>query len=128
MVMTQKTTRQVLRFLAAGCVAVGTDLCTYTLLLHWLTPTFAKGISFLLGTLSAYILNKYWTFEAGRRPMHDMVKFVILYGFTFCVNVVANKLVLETSHAQMSTAFLAATATSTVLNFIGQKFWVFKNA
>ena len=55
--------KELKRFLVAGISAVGTDLVTYYILLNFLSNDVAKTISFLLGTVVAFVINKYWTFE-----------------------------------------------------------------
>ncbi|SFD73340.1 GtrA family protein [Flavobacterium phragmitis] len=117
--------KELLRFLVAGFSAVFVDLSTYYLLLKLLQHNSAKAISFILGTIVAYIINKYWTFEKKEKSYVEILRFVILYSITLGANVLVNKYVLNNTNV-IVVAFLAATATSTVLNFIGQKFWVFK--
>lgn len=117
--------KEMKRFLVAGISAVGTDLGTYYLLLNYLDPAIAKTISFLLGTIVAFIINKYWTFEKHERSYQEVVKFVLLYTATLFTNVATNEVVLNQFHI-VFLAFLIATGVSTVLNFIGQKWWVFK--
>jgi putative flippase GtrA len=117
--------KELKRFLVAGISAVATDLGTYYLLLNYLDPAIAKTISFLLGTIVAYVINKYWTFE---KPMHsfsEVLKFTLLYTVTLFANVMTNELVLN-QFKVILLAFLVATGVSTVLNFIGQKWWVFR--
>jgi putative flippase GtrA len=117
--------KELLRFLVAGFSAVATDMSAYYLLLLVLPPSYAKGISFMLGTIVAYLINKYWTFEQGKHSYSEMLRFAILYGTTLGCNVMTNKLVLNIT-ALVWLAFLAATGVSTVLNFAGQKWWVFR--
>lgn len=117
--------KELKRFLFAGIGAVGTDLGSYYLLLNFLTHDISKTLSFLLGTVVAYILNKYWTFEKHAKSYKEMCKFTGLYAMTLGANVMTNKLVLEVSNIVLL-AFLVATGVSTTLNFIGQKWWVFR--
>lgn len=117
--------KEVKRFLVAGFSAVGTDLGTYYLLLNFFQHDIAKTISFLLGTIVAFIINKYWTFEKHERSYKEIFQFAILYSVTLGANVATNKFVLEQTELVFF-AFLVATGVSTVLNFLGQKFWVFK--
>ena len=124
--MPSTTKKQLSRFLVAGCSAVGTDLATYSLLLQLLPPSFAKGGSFLLGTIVAYVINKYWTFEKASQPASDALKFGALYAVTLGANVGVNHFSLWLIPGALPLAFLAATGTSTFLNFLGQKYWVFK--
>lgn len=117
--------KELKRFLIAGFSAVGTDLVTYYFLLNFLSHDLAKAISFLLGTIVAFVINKYWTFEKHDKSYKEVVQFTILYTLTLGVNVVTNKFVLVQMDSILF-AFLVATGVSTVLNFLGQKFWVFK--
>lgn len=117
--------KELKRFLVAGLSAVGTDLASYYILLDFLSHDVAKGISFLLGTVVAYIINKYWTFEKHEKSYTEILKFAVLYSVTLGANVMTNKIVLEMTEI-VFLAFLVATGVSTVLNFIGQKWWVFK--
>jgi len=116
--------RQINCFIVSGCTAVTTDLASYQLLLTICPVGVAKGISFLCGTLIAYLLNKYWTFQRDTRSWPELVCFLMLYTGTLCLNVTIHHLSLQ--YLPGLIAFLAATATSTVVNFLGQKFWVFK--
>lgn len=115
-----KLKKEVSRFLIAGFSAVGTDLCTYYILLNFLTHDLAKAISFIIGTVVAFVINKYWTFEKHKKSYIEMIKFGVLYSVTLGANVVTNNVVLEYTNIVIL-AFLVATGISTVLNFIGQK-------
>ena len=117
--------REMSRFLVAGFCAVGTDMGSYFLLLKVLTHDYSKGISFLLGTIVAYFINKYWTFEKKTKSYSEVGKFAILYSSTLGANVLVNRIVLNLFQSTLL-AFLLATGVSTVLNFSGQKSWVFK--
>lgn len=120
-----KTKKELTRFIVAGFSAVATDLITYYLLLNFLSTFISKSISFLLGTIVAFFMNKYWTFEKKERLYIEILRFAILYSLTLGANVLVNKLVLDNSGIVIL-SFVIATAVSTIINFIGQKFWVFK--
>ena len=113
------------RFLIAGLSAVGTDLAIYYSLLNFLNPEISKGISFFVGTIVAFAINKYWTFEKKEKSYSETWKFGVLYSVSLGVNIVVNKLVLDVTDLVLI-SFVFATGASTVLNFIGQKWWVFR--
>jgi putative flippase GtrA len=117
--------KELKRFLVAGFSAVGTDLATYYILLNFFDTDIAKAISFLLGTIVAFIINKYWTFEKPERSYKEIAQFGLLYSFTLGANVITNKIALDYTQI-VFLAFLVATGVSTVLNFVGQKWWVFR--
>lgn len=118
--------KEIPRFLVAGFSAVGTDMLFYYLLLNFLSHSPAKAVSFLSGTVVAFFINKYWTFGKKQKSYKEICLFACLYLFTLSVNVGINRLLLGLFPNRVFLAFLAATGTSTVLNFVGQKFIVFK--
>lgn len=131
-----QTRTQIFRFLVVGITATITDAGTYGLLLASVLDgryAAAKSISFLAGTTVSYVLNKRWTFGSTASDPRQTVQFVVLYGLTFVVNVAVNTSLVHVGlraglaeAMAASGAFLTATAISTVLNFIGQKLWVFR--
>ena len=117
--------KELKRFLVVGISAVTIDLTTYYLLLDFLSHDIAKAISFLLGTIFAFVINKYWTFEKHKKSYTEVFQFGVLYSVTLGLNVLTNKMVIDNTQ-MVFLAFLIATGVSTVLNFIGQKWWVFR--
>lgn len=122
----QETKKQVLRFVIAGLSAFGFDLGLYLMLTDLTGVILAKGFSFILGTTIAFLINNYWTFEQKKSSFKNIYRFSWLYTSTLLINVLMNQSLLILLRDQIFIAFVGATATSMVLNFFGQKFWVFK--
>jgi len=120
-----KLKKELKRFLIAGSSAVGTDFVTYFAMLNFLYHDIAKILSFIMGTIVAFVVNKYWTFERYEKNYKQIFQFTILYSITLFVNVMVNRLILDFAEFTFL-AFLIATGASTILNFVGQKWWVFK--
>jgi len=116
--------RELNKFLFAGLAAVGTDLLVYYLLLNLLSTEMSKGISFIIGSVVAFVINKYWTFEKPEKSYKEMIRFGVLYLTTLGLNVMTNKIVLDYTDIVL-VSFIVATGISTILNFVGQKWWVF---
>ncbi len=125
--MSTQTKQELLRFLLTGITAVTTDLCSYYLLMSIIDIDVAKAISFILGSVIAFFMNKMWTFESNYKVSSTLIQFSLLYSATFLANIAVNHLLNQWNSEIMIIAFLFATATSTVLNFIGMKFWVFRS-
>ncbi len=120
------TTRgQLLKFIVSGLIAVAVDFGVYYLLNNYTSHNVSKGISFLTGSIVAYLLNKFWTFDTKEFSGKQLFRFFFLYGTTLAINVLVNKGVLNLFNSVLF-GFLCATGASTILNFLGQKFWVFK--
>ncbi len=118
--------QELVRFLVTGILAVGIDFSSYWLLVDMLPSDMAKGFSFILGSIVAFIMNKFWTFEDDAQLGNAAFQFACLYSLTFSANVAVNHLVLVYGIELKLQGFLFATATSTTLNFLGMKFWVFR--
>ncbi|HEX9334258.1 MAG TPA: GtrA family protein [Pseudonocardiaceae bacterium] len=120
---------QAVRFVLFGVLAAGVDFGVYQLLLSLgLWPSFAKAISFICGTVTAYVLNRRWTFNAagGAAPA---LRFATLYSVTFFVNVGVNALFLRllAGHSwHVALAWVIAQATATVINFVLLRTVVFR--
>lgn len=130
-----KLVKQVLLFGVSGILATGSDYLLYSVMIRYYLGHYiiSKSCSFLLGTFVAFIFNKYVTFGVKQKSFQETVRFSILYTVSLVGNVAINKialmLLLALDNLQYSIwlAFLMATAFSMVLNFLGQKFWVFKH-
>jgi putative flippase GtrA len=132
---TPRFRHELVRYLISGCSAVATDLVVYWLLLKPLGISPAKTVSFISATCVAYTLNKFWTFKRTEHSWPEMFKFAALYSYSLIANVAVNKCslyMIETrvpalQIVEYQISFLLATGTSTIINYIGQKFWVFKH-
>ncbi|MBW0104365.1 GtrA family protein [Pseudonocardia sp. KRD-291] len=120
------------RFVAVGVVAALVDFGIYHLLLHLgLVVPVSKGISFILGTTTAYLLNRRFTFtDAGTGGRGRFAGFVALYAVTFAVNIGVNSAalaLLPTIAFQTTIAWVIAQGTATVINFVMLRTVVFRS-
>lgn len=122
----EKTKKEIGRFLIAGIIVLVVDASFYYLLLFFLQPSLSKAIAFICGTTAAYLLNKFWTFKKSGYCHKEIIKFIILYLGTMSVNVGINSLFLSYSN-NFPLSYVIATAITASINYLGQKFIVFKN-
>lgn len=116
---------EILKFGIGGGSAVLTDLAGYMVLKNMTDVSLAKGMSFVMGSVVGFVINKLWTFESRQFSWAEIIKYIFLYAVSATINAAVNKGVLAVSSSVML-GFLAATGVSTVINFLGQKFFVFK--
>jgi putative flippase GtrA len=126
---------QIMRFVIIGGVSVCLDLIVYYILIKiGLSLMFAKGVSFCAGMVFGFSGNKYWTFRSQEEAKNESISYLLIYGFTFFINVSVNGMVFNfattstgngNSHA-LIIAFISATFVSTVLNYFGIRFITFK--
>lgn len=127
---------QLVRFVGIGVVAAAVDLGVYQLLLAlgvW--APLAKGVSFILGTTTAYLLNRRYTFASSTGGRSKFVGFLVLYGSTFAVNVGVASLVLHLMDAPTVNtppipgvvSWFVAQACATTINFIVMRTVIFRD-
>ena len=95
----------------------------------------ARSVGFFFGTLTAYLLNRRWTFRA--QPSKRRFAMVALtYALTYAVNIVIyrwafpffdHSLDWRSTYALVA-AFILAQGTATVINFFVQRWLIFRNA
>lgn len=117
--------KEILKFLVGGGSAVVVDALFYAILKAYIDFSVAKAISYILGAFVGFIINKLWTFESEKFKVAEIYKYIILYACSALVNTGVNKFVIWIIPSTVF-AFLCATGTSTVMNFLGQKFLVFR--
>ncbi|WP_308198647.1 GtrA family protein [Hoyosella sp. YIM 151337] len=123
-------TTQVFRFGVTGGLSAIVDFGTLLAFLAFGLPFWlAKSISFILGTTTAYMINRRWTFKAP----HSNARFfavVALYGVTFALQVGISTALYHYFPAdawwRVPVAFVIAQGTATVINFIVQRTVIFK--
>ncbi len=120
--------KEVIRFFIAGILVVAVDLGVYYLLFHFLSFGIAKGISFTCAGITGYLFNKYWTFQHNQPSCAEVGRYVLINLLALGVNVLTNQSVLNVRPGAVYLALGIATALTSLLTFIGFKWWVFRSS
>ena len=117
---------EIIKFIVVGVLAVLIDGTTYALMVRAIgfEHGLSKRVSFILGSIWAFFANKYYTFNSPAPARKEIILFSILYITTYFVNGWIHNITWKKSDLDWL-SFLTATATSTVINYLGQKFVVF---
>uniref|UniRef100_UPI0025E6E3BA GtrA family protein n=1 Tax=uncultured Corynebacterium sp. TaxID=159447 RepID=UPI0025E6E3BA len=119
---------QLFRFICTGVVGAVVDFgSTYLLSLVGLSHAGSKTVGFILGTLTAYFINRRWTFQAApsrRRFIATMCSYLLTYLVQLGLFLVCIPWLEDHGFSDFWTqaiSFVIAQGTATVLNFIIQR-------
>ncbi|WP_026161240.1 GtrA family protein [Corynebacterium ciconiae] len=125
---------QAVKFIVSGGLSAVVDLgLTYLLhIVFGVDKNLGRLVGFIFGTLTAYMINRRWTFQA-EPSAKRFTAVAILYTITAVVNLgffaVGYSIFFDWGWGErLSTvaAFVIAQGTATVINFIVQRLWIFK--
>ena len=131
--MTKEALAQPMKFLMVGIVntivGYGVMLAAYNFL-HW-DYWIASAANYVVGSVCSFFLNKYFTFRAKRFSGKEVLRFIlcilVCYGIGYGVARPAARLLFQgaSPSLQDNLAMLGGSGVFTLLNFVGQKFFVF---
>jgi hypothetical protein len=117
---------QILVFLFIGGLATTIDFVIYNYLFTFFSINISKLISMLSSSLFSYFTNKIFTFNKGKNYNQKyLIKFYIIFLLNLLTNIFVNYYVYKLTSVKLL-AFILATLFGMTVNFIGQKFFVFK--
>ena len=118
---------EIYKFIIIGIIAVSIDAFVYYLLgnFEFFSYEISKRISFICGAAFAFFFNRSYVFQSKHKNISQILGFSILYLISFLCNAFSHDFVLN-KLAIPTVAFIFATAVSTIINYLGQKFIIFK--
>ena len=118
---------EIYRFIIVGIIAVTIDALVYFLLTFFgiFSYEHSKRISFISGAIFAFFFNRKYVFQIEKKNIYQFLGFGLLYFISFLLNGYSHDIVIYKLNIP-AIAFLFATAVSTIINYLGQKFIIFK--
>ena len=123
-----KVIREFIRFSLVGLLNTVVSYLSYVLLIELSVNYQASNvISYIIGMITSYLLNKSWTFKVKERSkIRIIIKFMIVNLLALLVSLSIVILMVEKFDINIYIGQLFAITGSLAINFSGQKFWVFK--
>lgn len=95
---------------------------------YWIS----SALNYILGSILSYFLNKYFTFQSQGKSFNEIIRFVVnIVGCYFIAYGIAKPVVMATltdvsKMVQENIAMLVGMVMFVGLNYLGQRFFVFK--
>ena len=123
-----RLTGEFIRFALVGVVNTAISYLAYVLLIELgVGYQVSNVISYIVGMITSYILNKNWTFGIKERSrIRFLLKFVVVNIVALLVSLGIVSLMVEIWGMNVYVGQLFAIAGHMLVNFAGQKFWVFR--
>ena len=119
--------RQLLSYSSIGFVSVLIDGIVYIVLsdIFLISKSLSKIISFIVGSVNSFLGNKIFTFRLKSFNYKEPIKFILLNIVSLIANSSTHDFFLKIFDGFLP--FAISTIVSVIINFSGQKLWVFKN-
>ena len=125
-IIRKESLREIVLFVFIGGCSTAIDFILYLLFLNAVNVVIAKGASMIAASVFSYVLNKTLTFRVRKKTDTGMVvRFYIVFVLNLIANVSVNWLFYSLLQAKL-VPFILATAAGMAVNFLGQKYFVFR--
>lgn len=118
--------KSVIRFVIVGFFCTSIDFSIYMFIVEYVDVIIGKGISMVCSIIINYFLNKFWSFSANKvYDKTELARYIGTQIINISTNVFVNAIVLQVFNMKI-VAFICATGIAMVINYLLQRFWVFK--
>ena len=117
--------RQFIGFSTAGLLSILIDFMFYYIFLETslFNSSISKRLSYILGSINSFILNKKIVFKSREKYLREIILFIFIYILSFISNSFLHDSLIEKIPGYLP--FLISTLISIIINFLGLKFIVF---
>jgi len=123
--------RQFIRFAAVGASGTAVQysiLYIGTAMFGIRVAAAASGVGYMCGSVVNYLLNYFFTFESGKSHAEAATKYFSLLAVGFCINTGLMALLVHQLDWNKWIAQFFTTGIGLIYNFLGSRFWAFKEA
>ncbi len=115
------------RFGLVGIMSVIIDAVVYFMCINmdFLSPENAKRTGFVSGAIFGFFMNRDFTFRVETKNLKQPIRFAGLYMTSFLANSLSHDLIFLQFQVPFL-SFIIATAVSTIINYVGQRYYVFR--
>ena len=85
----------------------------------------ASGLGYIFGLLFGYYLNRVWTFQSVTDSFKQKMRYIFTYLFSLTTGLIFLQILVRNYGLVTEIANIYVILITTLLNFLGTKFWVF---
>ena len=115
-----------IKYSMIGVLSISIDFAVYNICQYNLgmSASRSKIFSYILSSINSFILNRKITFNSKSRSYKQPIKFIIIYCISLFFNSTVHDFIILFEEEYLP--FILATIISVLINFNGQKYWVFR--
>ena len=120
--------KQFLKFVSVGLTSTVINYLVFYTLYSFFNSNylFSSGTGYIVGVYAGFALNKGWTFEVEDNSIYFLVKYFITYTISLIISLILLRFFVITLGIMVEWANVIVIGFTTLANFIGTKYWVFK--
>jgi putative flippase GtrA len=120
------------QFIKFGIVGISNTLLTAAtiwILMKWCHSSayVSNIIGYIVGLINSFVWNRKWTFESKSSLRNTIFKFIITFAISYLLQLGNLYLLLHFTHIDPYFCQLLSIVVYTIVNFILNKFYTFKN-
>lgn len=117
-----------IKFTVVGFGNLFISLLTYYILIYFsINYQIANIGGFVTGSINGYIWNKIWVFKSSNRSLSSIAKFYLTYLSTWFLSAILLYIWIEVIKISDTIAPVINIFITTPINYLMNKYWVFKN-
>ncbi len=127
--MIRKTSLQFIKFCIVGIISTLLSYIAFYMALNFLQINYliSSALGFIFGFSLNYPANKYWTYAKKKDPQEKhIIPYISLYLFSLGLSLIMLRIMVETLAIIPEIANIVSIGFTTVVNFIGTRFFIFK--
>lgn len=124
----KETINQFIKFNLVGILNTALDFAVFTLLIFLgVQYLISQVISYSCGIINSYLWNKFWTFKQKKGfSGFEALKFIVVNILSLGISLLMLYVFRDKVGLHVMVSKVIATFFSVIVNFTGNKFWVFK--
>lgn len=118
---------KLIKFGFVGIINTIINLIIFNILIYFgMNYIVANSIGFIVGMVNSYMWNNIWVFKAKSKSPKTIIKFIIVNLIVLGINNLLLFILVKEFGLNKTVAQIMVLVITTLVNFLGNRFWTFK--